>query len=161
MDDAGRVTPQAVTTIEPGVWEVTLERPGRVEGTPPVDVRKRTRRITFGEHGEHWVEVRGGGTNRERIWHQAMLARLTTIEDPIAREIEAIAQLATFLDDRVVAHNITDWAGNELPQRGLDLAWELSFTDLARLVGQILYPPALFADPKAATSSSNGTSMAG
>ena len=143
----------------------TFEMPARRDDCPKPSSRA-TRRLEAAD-GVHWFEVRGGGTQVEGAY-------LTWLGDQLAKAVrkaqaendfdgEALAEarlaynagLATFIADRVVDHNLTDYDGDKLPL-GLALFWSLPGSDANTLAARIQRRESIWSDPKAGTPLTNG-----
>lgn len=142
----------------------TFEMPARRDDCPPPS-SKTTRRLDAAD-GEHWFEVRGGGTQVEGAylsWHNEKLGgaarkhRAGEIDDDAleAASVAYNAALATFIADRVVAHNLTDDDGEPLPL-GLALFWAMPGRDALTLAVRIQARTSIWSDPKAEASSMTG-----
>lgn len=145
-------------------FEFSFEMPPRCEDAPKPSSTK-TRRLEAAD-GVHWFEVRGGGTQVEGAYlawlsdqlSQAVRQRQAgTLDDDAMQAAERAynAGLATFIADRVVDHNLTDYDGEKLPL-GLDLFWSMPGRDALELAGRIQARPSVWADPKAGSGSTNG-----
>ena len=142
----------------------SFEMPERRADAPPPS-SKATRRIEAAD-GEHWFEVRGGGTQVEGaylVWLGDSLAKAVKahkageLDDAAyeAAEVAYHAGVATFIGDRVVDHNLVDYDGDKLPL-GLGLFWSMPGRDALTLVGRIQSRKSVWADPKAESDSTNG-----
>ena len=158
-------------------FSYSFEMPGRRDDCPPPS-GKTTRRLELPD-GEHWFEVRGGGTQVEGAaldWAQSLLRtavearqalraraepRATPDELAAADAVVADAELtynaflATFIADRVVDHNLTDRDGDKLPV-GLGLFWALPGADAIQLAFRIQRRESIWANPKAESESVTG-----
>jgi hypothetical protein len=110
--------------------------------------------------GEHWVKVRGGGTQREGAFISHLNRIIETLpDDRDAREAALYTYnrgMATFLADRVVEHNLTYTGTDEPLPLGMALFYEMHGHDALRLVGAIQRPSTFFVDPKAEKPSGGG-----
>lgn len=142
----------------------TFELPARRDDAPPP--RGAARRIALPD-GRHWVEARGGGTQAEgrylNFLHDRVRRAVTAheageLDEDGLREAEMAfnAGLATFLADRVVAHNLTYADGVTPLPLGLDLFWELPGGDAMHLCWRIQSTDSVFADPNGAPSTTDG-----
>jgi hypothetical protein len=142
----------------------TFELPERAADAPPPS-SETVRRIESPD-GEHWFEVKGGATMVEQAYIRHLNDQLTkAVKRRQADEIDEAAfkqaqedynaGLATFVADRVVDHNLTDFDGNKLPL-GMALFFELPGRDGMRLVGEINTRRSIWTNPKAETSSTTG-----
>lgn len=140
---------------------IRLEVPGRAEGVPEARA-KVPRRVDLPD-GEHYMMVLGGGSNLERVWFQAVndRARKMRQEDEVPSaqvELWVMSQWATFIADRVIEHNFEYAPGDPLPV-GLDLVWELGYTDSLALIGTLLESNRFFANPKKETPAEEPSSI--
>jgi hypothetical protein len=139
-----------------GGW--SFEIPARKEDVPAPRTQA-VRRINLDDDGERWIEVRGGGSQVEGRFigwvFDLVRGPFETKEAEDAASLEMDAYLATFIADRVVAHNLVDDDGQALPI-GLDLFWSLSTADALQLLNLLRTPPQVIGDPKAARTSSGG-----
>lgn len=152
-----------------------FERPARRDDAPP-PATQAIRRVSLPD-GQHWVDVRGGGSQIEAQYiafvQQSLMTAMrrvteaesandaattqAAIEARDAAEMAFNAAFATYIGDRVVAHNLTyPGEGGEPLPLGLDLYWALSGEDAMRLVVEIQRPPSVFADPKDGPRSPTG-----
>lgn len=163
---ANGTTPDSGVMDAPAIdaFAFTFEMPGRREDAPPAS-SKKTRRIEAPD-GLHWFEVRGGGTQVEGAFITFLFDTLQrSLEQLQAKEIDVDTHkaatmafnsgMATFLADRVVAHNLVDYDGDPLPL-GLALFWAMPGDDALRLAGRIQSRDSVWASPKAETSSTDG-----
>ncbi|MBV6425164.1 MAG: hypothetical protein NAOJABEB_02978 [Steroidobacteraceae bacterium] len=144
-------------TVEDEELVVTIDLTP-VKGCPKVDPTKRARKALLPD-GVHWVEIRGGNTAQERLWCQRVAEKADEIRqrDQIGGITWATRRFGTFLDGRIVSHNLVDENDDPLPSRGMELAFALGWGEMLRLVGLVTSPPSIFADPKAGRAISGGT----
>lgn len=145
-------------------FKFSFEMPPRRDDAPPPS-SKKTRRIEAPD-GVHWFDVRGGGTQVEGAYLSFLFDQIRrategreagTVDEAAfqAAEVAVNAGLATYLADRVVAHNLTDYDDEPLPL-GLGLFWAMPGADAMRLAWRIQARESVWNSPKAETSSTNG-----
>lgn len=138
---------------------VSLETPGRVEGVPPVRAAK-PRKITWPDK-EHYVEVRGGGSNLEALWIEAVDEKFQELVDDGMSRVKAsfwrTGQWATFVADRLVDHNFV-YADDEPLPKGLEFVWEFGTQDTLYLLRAMQRDMSAWASPKAEATSTTTSS---
>lgn len=164
--DASTITSNGATdtTAAAMFGAFTYDKPPRRSDAPPISPTKQ-RRIELA--GGAWVDVRGGGKQQEGnylIWLHEQLQQANrdfvtgkmSADQLHTVELSLNAGYATWLDARLVAHNLTDDDGAPLPEHGFDLFWELSANDAIQLCYRIQAKESMFADPKDKPSSTTG-----